>query len=171
VAAKCHASRALTRSTHIVLSDLLLIQNHSLSASSPDVCTVSLPCLATAVTCTNAETSFSKPKIIKNYRRSAMNQQRLHGLTVTSAEQVLASQLNSDEIRHHLRKWKQGTKTFQDVAFIMLIFTTRRSSSPGRVKNCSLLHSVQTGSGAHPASYPMGTGGSFPGGKAPDARS
>jgi hypothetical protein len=25
---------------------------------------------------------------------------------------------------------------------------------------------VQTGSGAHPASYPMGTGGPFPGGKA-----
>jgi hypothetical protein len=24
---------------------------------------------------------------------------------------------------------------------------------------------VQTGSGAHPASYPMGTGGPFPGGK------
>jgi hypothetical protein len=29
-----------------------------------------------------------------------------------------------------------------------------------------LLHSVQTGSGAHPVSYPMGTGGSFPGDKA-----
>jgi hypothetical protein len=29
----------------------------------------------------------------------------------------------------------------------------------------SLLHSVQSGSGAHPASYPLGTGGSFPGGK------
>jgi hypothetical protein len=27
----------------------------------------------------------------------------------------------------------------------------------------SLLHSVQTGSGAHPASYPIGTGGSFAG--------
>jgi hypothetical protein len=26
-------------------------------------------------------------------------------------------------------------------------------------------HRVQTGSGAHPASYPMGTGSSFPGGK------
>jgi hypothetical protein len=24
-----------------------------------------------------------------------------------------------------------------------------------------LLHAVQTGSGAHPVSYPMGTGGSF----------
>jgi hypothetical protein len=28
-----------------------------------------------------------------------------------------------------------------------------------------LLHVVQTGSGVHPASCPMGTGGSFPGGK------
>jgi hypothetical protein len=33
----------------------------------------------------------------------------------------------------------------------------------------SLIHIVQTGSGAHPASYPMGTGGSFPGGKATGA--
>jgi hypothetical protein len=30
----------------------------------------------------------------------------------------------------------------------------------------SLLHVIQTGSGAHQTSYPMGTGGSFPGGKA-----
>jgi hypothetical protein len=30
----------------------------------------------------------------------------------------------------------------------------------------SLLHVVQTGSGDYPASSPMGTGGSFPGGKA-----
>jgi hypothetical protein len=38
-----------------------------------------------------------------------------------------------------------------------------RSSSPGRVKN--FLRVIQTGSGAHPASYPMGTGGFFPGGR------
>jgi len=31
--------------------------------------------------------------------------------------------------------------------------------------NFSLCHCVQTGSGAHPASYPVGTRGSFPGGK------
>jgi hypothetical protein len=30
----------------------------------------------------------------------------------------------------------------------------------------SLHHRVQNGSGAHPASYPMGTRGPFPGGKA-----
>jgi hypothetical protein len=36
-------------------------------------------------------------------------------------------------------------------------------SIPGSVT--SLLHSVQTDYGAHPASYPIGTGGSFLGGK------
>jgi hypothetical protein len=35
--------------------------------------------------------------------------------------------------------------------------------------NFSLHHRVQNGSGAHPASYPMGTRGSFPGGKASGA--
>jgi hypothetical protein len=32
--------------------------------------------------------------------------------------------------------------------------------------NFSLHHHIQNGSGAHPASYPMGARGSFPGGKA-----
>jgi hypothetical protein len=38
--------------------------------------------------------------------------------------------------------------------------------SPGRVKNFCLHHVIQTGSVIHPTFYPMGTGGSFPGGKA-----
>jgi hypothetical protein len=37
---------------------------------------------------------------------------------------------------------------------------------PSGTGNFSLHHQVQNGSGAHPASYPMGTGGSFPDGKA-----
>jgi hypothetical protein len=37
---------------------------------------------------------------------------------------------------------------------------------PAGSRDFSLLHSVQTGSGSHPASYPMGTGGCLPGGKA-----
>jgi hypothetical protein len=37
---------------------------------------------------------------------------------------------------------------------------------PEGAGNFFLHHSVQNGSGAHPASYPMGTGGSFPGDKA-----
>jgi hypothetical protein len=38
--------------------------------------------------------------------------------------------------------------------------------SPTEAKDFSSSLSVQTGSGAHPASCPMGTGGPFPGGKA-----
>jgi hypothetical protein len=37
---------------------------------------------------------------------------------------------------------------------------------PAGTENFSLHHRVQNGSGAHPASYPMGTVGSFLGGKA-----
>jgi hypothetical protein len=36
---------------------------------------------------------------------------------------------------------------------------------PVGTRNFSLNHCVQTGSGAHPASYPIGTRGSIPGGK------
>jgi hypothetical protein len=42
---------------------------------------------------------------------------------------------------------------------------------PAGAGNFSLHHRVQNGSGAHPASYPMDTRGSFPGGKAAGARS
>jgi hypothetical protein len=40
---------------------------------------------------------------------------------------------------------------------------------PAGAGNCSLHHRDQNGSGAHPASYPMGNRGSFPGGKAAGA--
>jgi hypothetical protein len=40
---------------------------------------------------------------------------------------------------------------------------------PAGAGNFSLHHRVQNGSGVHPASYPMGTRGSFPGGKAAGA--
>jgi hypothetical protein len=40
---------------------------------------------------------------------------------------------------------------------------------PAGAGNFSPHHRVQNGSGAHPASYPMGTRGSFPGGKAAGA--
>jgi hypothetical protein len=41
-----------------------------------------------------------------------------------------------------------------------------QGSIPDRGKTFSLLYNIQTGPGAHPASYPMGTGGSFARGKA-----
>jgi hypothetical protein len=40
-----------------------------------------------------------------------------------------------------------------------------RGSIPVGTEDFSSSPCVQTGSGTHPASYPMGTGGPFPGGK------
>jgi hypothetical protein len=40
---------------------------------------------------------------------------------------------------------------------------------PAGAGNFSLHHRVQNGTGSHPASYPMGIRGSFPGGKAAGA--
>jgi hypothetical protein len=52
-------------------------------------------------------------------------------------------------------------------------YTDRLRDGRPRVRSSgfSLLHFVQTSSGAHPASYSMGTGGSFPKSKAAGARS
>jgi hypothetical protein len=44
-----------------------------------------------------------------------------------------------------------------------------RVRSPAGTGYFSLHHRVQNGSGSHPASYPMGTRGSFPVGKASGA--
>jgi hypothetical protein len=45
-----------------------------------------------------------------------------------------------------------------------------RGSIPDRDRRFSSSLCVQTGSGVHPAFYPMGTGGPFPGGKARPGR-
>jgi hypothetical protein len=46
-------------------------------------------------------------------------------------------------------------------------WTTEGSEFESRLgKEFSLLHVVRTGSGVHPTSYTVGSGGSFPGGKA-----
>jgi hypothetical protein len=47
-----------------------------------------------------------------------------------------------------------------------LYYRGSRVRFPAGAGNLSLHHRVQNGSGAHPASYSMGTRGFFPGGKA-----
>jgi hypothetical protein len=45
-----------------------------------------------------------------------------------------------------------------------------RGSIPTEAQDFNSSLCIQTGSGAHPAYYPMGTGGPFPGGKARPGR-
>jgi hypothetical protein len=69
--------------------------------------------------------------------------------------------------------------TFKGVSYVPLFTDSSFGIAPGyglddrnprvrfsaRAGNSSLNHRVQNGSGAHPASYPIGTRGSFPGDK------
>jgi hypothetical protein len=83
--------------------------------------------------------------------------------------------LNSEEHWHRIKWSVLGRPTFNtqlpkriwDSAGLRAGWS--RVRIPAKAGNFSLHHRVQTGSGAHPASYPMGTRGSFPGGKAAGA--
>ncbi|XP_064109641.1 uncharacterized protein LOC135217606 [Macrobrachium nipponense] len=57
------------------LANMLIIENHSISANFPEVCTAMLLFLTIPVTTASAERSFSKLKLVKNYLRSTMAQE------------------------------------------------------------------------------------------------
>ncbi|XP_071728461.1 uncharacterized protein [Rutidosis leptorrhynchoides] len=69
--------------------------------------------LTIPVTVASAERSFSKLKLLKNYLRSTMNQERLNGLAILSIESWFLSNIDYDKIiedfaskyarRHHFR--------------------------------------------------------------------
>lgn len=75
------------------LANFLIIQNSSLSSSYPDVCTAFLLFLTVPVTTAKAERTFSKFKLIKNYSRSSMGQDRLTKLAILSIENQRAHML------------------------------------------------------------------------------
>jgi hypothetical protein len=75
--------------------------------------------------------------------------------------------------RYHIKFISNGAGLAQAVSIVSDYGLDDRAigvRSPARAKDFSSILWVQTGSGAHPASCPMGTGGSFPGGKARPGR-
>ena len=62
----------------------------------PEVATVLKLFLTISVTSATAERSFSKLKLIKNYLRSTMTQQRLSNLSVLSIENEIMRSLDID---------------------------------------------------------------------------
>lgn len=80
------------------LAELLLIDNHSIASSFPDICIACILFLTLPVTVASAERSFSKLKIIKNYLRSSMTQDRLSSLALLSIENKRAQKMKLDEV-------------------------------------------------------------------------
>jgi hypothetical protein len=50
------------------------------------------------VTVASAERSFSKLKLLKNYLRSKMSQERLNGLAILCIEKILLDKIDTDVI-------------------------------------------------------------------------
>ena len=74
------------------------LQNMNLIPSFPGLTNVCVLFMSLPVTVASAERSFSKLKIIKNYLRSRMAQDRLDELAMISIENEEAKQLNVDDL-------------------------------------------------------------------------
>ena len=78
--------------------------------SLPDVVTAFKIFLTIPVTVANADRSFSKLKLIKNYLRSTMSQERLSSLSIMSTENERARSLNLHEIVKQFAEKKSGRR-------------------------------------------------------------
>ncbi|KAL4721540.1 hypothetical protein ACJJTC_001076 [Scirpophaga incertulas] len=85
---------------------LSYITENSLKEIYPNIYIVIRILLTIPVSTASAERSFSKLKLIKNYLRNTMSQERLSALAVLSIESDLASRLNYDTIIKEFSKIK-----------------------------------------------------------------
>lgn len=93
-------------------AQLLMVKNHSLTVSFPEVCTALLLFLTIPVTSVSAERSFSKLKIIKGYLRSTKTQDRLSDLALISIEQETAREVDFEDLIDKFAEAKARNKTF-----------------------------------------------------------
>ena len=77
---------------------LNVISNMKLDSLFQNVCIVLRIFVTLPVTVASAERSFSKLKLIKNFLRNAISQERLNDLAILSIENELARQANFDEL-------------------------------------------------------------------------
>nr|CAI5844793.1 unnamed protein product [Callosobruchus analis] len=77
------------------LIELLLVKFNSLASSFPEVITACLLFLTPPVTTATAESSFSKLKLIKNYLRTSMGQERLSDISLLSIAAETLEKLKS----------------------------------------------------------------------------
>ena len=99
---------------HIDVNCLLELYHFALSSTYSDVCTAYLLLLTTPVTVATCERLFSKLKLIKNYLRSTMSQERLSDLAVglLSIENERATELDLSNIVESFAQQKARKRTF-----------------------------------------------------------
>lgn len=85
---------------------------HDLESSFHDVFTLCLIFLTIPVTVASAERSFSKLKLIKNYLRNSISQDRLTNIAILNIEREKASELEIDKIINDFANLKSRRKNF-----------------------------------------------------------
>ena len=96
------------------IAELLIIKYSSMITSVPDVVTCFKIFLTIPVTVASAERSFSKLKLIKNYLRSTMSQDRLSALSILSIESERARHINvPDIVKQFAEKNAQRKRRFK----------------------------------------------------------
>ncbi|XP_060859483.1 zinc finger MYM-type protein 1-like [Metopolophium dirhodum] len=109
----------ITKIDKTIVSELKTIQNLAfyiidmdLSTSFPDVLAACLIFLTIPVTVASAERSFSKLKLIKNYLRNSIGQERLCGISILNIERRRTSDIDIEKIIDNFAYAKARKKQF-----------------------------------------------------------
>ncbi|XP_025418417.1 zinc finger MYM-type protein 1-like [Sipha flava] len=108
----CFKEEITKRTSVKAITELLVIENPTLATTFSEICTACMLFLTLPVTVASAERSFSKLKLIKNYLRSTMCEERLSGLGILSIENDRARQLNLKEIINNFAEKKARKRNF-----------------------------------------------------------
>lgn len=95
------------------LEVLNFIADQRLEECYPNVVVVLIILLTLPVTVASPERSFSKLKIIKNYLRSSMCQERLSDLSIISIERNMVEKINTNEIMDNFAQQKARKVNFK----------------------------------------------------------
>ena len=90
----------------------LMVKYPELKSSISNIFTGLIIFLTIPVTVASAERSFSKLKLIKNYLRTSVGQERLQGLAVLSIEAERAMQIDFDQVISDFARRKARRKQF-----------------------------------------------------------
>ena len=95
------------------MASFLIVENASLATTYPDFCTAYMMYMTAPVTVATAERSFSKLKLIKNFLRSSMSQERLSCLALLSIENERAENLDFRKVIQQFTSAKARRKNFK----------------------------------------------------------
>ena len=91
---------------------LLFLKRNKLDVAYPNVSVMYRILGTISVSTAGAERSFSKLKLIKNYLRSTMSEERLSGLALISIEREFAESANMDSIINRFAGMKKRKLAF-----------------------------------------------------------